>query len=58
LLVTGKNARDIAFVNEKLGGEFEMKDLGELTHFLGMGMSRGSGGAITVRIISQSYTKD
>jgi len=44
LLIAGKNGRDIAAVKVQLAGEFEMKDLGELKHFLGMRITRTSGG--------------
>ena len=40
LLIAGKNQRDIAAVKAQLAGEFEMKDLGELKHFLGMKITR------------------
>ena len=40
LLIAGQNRRDIANVKGQLAGEFEMKDLGELKHFLGMKISR------------------
>jgi hypothetical protein len=44
LLIAGKNGRDIANVKAQLSGEFEMKDLGKLTHFLGMRISQVNGG--------------
>ena len=40
LLIASKNGRDIAAVKAQLAGEFEMKDLGELKHFLGMNITR------------------
>ena len=43
LLIAGKNGRDIAAVKAQLAKEFEMKDLGELTHFLGMRITRTNG---------------
>ena len=40
MLIASKNGRDIAAVKAQLAGEFEMKDLGELKHFLGMNITR------------------
>ena len=47
LLIVGKNWRDIAAVKVQLAGEFEMKDLGELKHFLGMRITRNPNGRIS-----------
>jgi transposase InsO family protein len=44
LLIVGKHGSDIANVKAQLSREFEMKDLGELEHFLGMRISRVNGG--------------
>jgi transposase InsO family protein len=44
LLIVGKNGTDIAKVKAQLSGEFKMKDLGKLEHFLGMRISRHDGG--------------
>jgi hypothetical protein len=44
LLIVGKNSQDIANVKAQLSREFEMKDLGQLEHFLGMRISRQNGG--------------
>jgi Reverse transcriptase (RNA-dependent DNA polymerase) len=44
LLIVGKNGRDIANVKAQLSREFEMKDLGQLEHFLGMRISRHDSG--------------
>jgi hypothetical protein len=44
LLIVGKHGQDIANVKAQLAGEFEMKDLGELQHFLGMRITRQNGG--------------
>jgi len=54
LLIAGKNGRDIANTKAKLSGEFEMKDLGELTHFLGMRISRNNG---TITIDQAAYIR-
>jgi len=43
LLIAGKNVQDIAHVKQQLSKEFEMKDLGELKHFLGMRIIRTNG---------------
>jgi Reverse transcriptase (RNA-dependent DNA polymerase) len=48
LLIVGKNPRDIASVKAQLSGEFEMKDLGRLEHFLGMRITRYSNGNIAI----------
>src|SRR5271170_4861562 len=40
LLIAGRNVRDIAHVKQQLSKEFEMKDLRELKHFLGMRITR------------------
>ena len=44
----GKHGRDIANVKAQLAGEFEMKDLGKLEHFLGMRITRGPDGSISI----------
>src|SRR5437762_11968268 len=44
----GKHGRDIANVKAQLAGEFEMKDLGKLEHFLGMRITRGPNGSISI----------
>jgi Reverse transcriptase (RNA-dependent DNA polymerase) len=43
LLVAGKDGRHIAEVKRQFSSEFEMKDLGELQHFLGMRITRHNG---------------
>src|SRR5271154_4750077 len=43
LLIAEKNARDIVHVKQQLSKEFEMKDLGELKHFLEMRIIRTNG---------------
>jgi len=48
LLIAGKNGRDIAAVKAQLAGEFKMKDLGELKHFLGMKITRTPDGGISI----------
>ena len=48
LLIAGKNGRDIADVKAQLSNEFEMKDLGELKHFLGMRITRTPDGGISI----------
>ena len=48
LLVAGKNGKDIAAVKQQLGKEFEMKDLGQLRHFLGMRISQSPNGGISI----------
>ena len=48
LLIAGKNRRDIAAVKGQLAGEFEMKDLGELKHFVGMRIMRNPDGKISI----------
>jgi hypothetical protein len=48
LLIVGKHGRDIAKIKAQLSGEFEMKDLGQLTHFLGMQISRHLNGTISI----------
>jgi Reverse transcriptase (RNA-dependent DNA polymerase) len=48
LLIVGKNGLDIANVKAQLSHEFEMKDLGQLEHFLGMRISRHQNGNIAI----------
>ena len=48
MLIAGKNGRDIADVKAQLSNEFEMKDLGELKHFLGMRITRTPDGGISI----------
>jgi hypothetical protein len=48
LLIAGKSGKDIANVKAQLSREFEMKDLGELQHFLGMRISRHPNGSISI----------
>src|SRR5271170_7531977 len=48
LLIVGKDGRDIANVKAQLSAEFEMKDLSELQHFLGMRISRHPNGSIII----------
>ena len=43
LLIAGKDGKQIAWVKQQLSKEFEMKDLGELKHFLGMRITRTNG---------------
>jgi hypothetical protein len=43
LLIASKHGRDIATVKAQPTAEFEMKDFSELTHFLGMRISRHNG---------------
>jgi transposase InsO family protein len=48
LVIAGKDSRNIAKVKKQLAGAFKMKDLGELTHFLGMRVTKTSNGSITI----------
>jgi len=48
LLIAGNNGWDIAAVKVQSAGEFDMKDLGELKHFLGMRITRNSDGGISI----------
>jgi transposase InsO family protein len=48
LLIAGKDKKRIAMMKAQLSGEFEMKDLGELKHFLGMRIQRNANGNITI----------
>ena len=48
LLIAGKDGKQIADVKRQLASEFEMKDLGELKHFLGMRIARTLNGDITI----------
>ena len=43
MLIAERNARDIAHVKQQLSKKFEMKDLGEFKHFLGMRITRTNG---------------
>jgi len=40
LLIAGKDGKEIARLKQQLAGEFEMKDLGDVKHFLGMKITR------------------
>ena len=48
LLIARKNGWDIGDLKVELAGEFEMKDLGELKHFLGMRIMGNSSGGIFI----------
>ena len=48
ILIAGKNAANIAKVKKQLAGEFSMKDLGPISHFLGMRVTRTSDGDISI----------
>jgi len=49
LLIAGKDGTEIARVKKQLAGEFEMKDLGDIKHFLGMSIARDtSNGSISI----------
>ena len=60
LLIAGKNGRDIANVKAQLAVKFEMKNLGELKHFLGMRIMRNpSGGFPSIKpATSVKYLND
>jgi hypothetical protein len=44
LPIAGKDGQNIVEVKRQLSGEFKMKDLGKLQHFLGMRITRHNGG--------------
>jgi Reverse transcriptase (RNA-dependent DNA polymerase) len=56
ILIAGKGARNIAKVKKQLAGEFSMKDLGQITHFLGMRITRTADGDISID--QSTYVKD
>jgi len=55
ILIAGKDARNIAKVKKQLAGEFSMKDLGPIRHFLGMRVTRTDG---NISIDQSTYIKD
>jgi hypothetical protein len=55
ILIAGKNSQNIAKVKKQLAGEFSMKDLGQLKHFLGMRVTRTADG---ISIDQSTYVKD
>ena len=56
ILIAGKDAQNIAKVKKQLAGAFKMKDLGELSHFLGMRVTRTLDGDISID--QSTYIKD
>lgn len=56
ILIAGKSAQNIANVKKQLAGAFRMKDLGQLTHFLGMRVTRTPDGGISID--QSTYIKD
>jgi len=60
LLIAGKNERSIVSIKRQLSSAFEMKDLGKVSHFLGMRITQNSDGiaidqAIYVRTILERF---
>jgi Reverse transcriptase (RNA-dependent DNA polymerase). len=55
-LIAGKDRQNIAKVKGQLASTFRMKDLGQLTHFLGMRVTRISDGGISID--QSTYIKD
>jgi len=56
ILIAGKDARNIAKVKKQLAGEFSMKDLGPISHFLGMRVTRTADGDVSID--QSTYVKD
>ncbi|CAN1753617.1 Retrovirus-related Pol polyprotein from transposon TNT 1-94 [Linum perenne] len=46
IIITGDDEREINLLKQKLAGEFETKDLGEMKYFLGMEVARSTKGII------------
>ena len=56
ILIASKSGQNIAKVKDQLAGAFKMKDLGQLSHFLGMRVTRTSDGEISIN--PSTYIKD
>ena len=55
LIITGDDEREISRTKENLSVRFQMKELGELKHFLGLEIDRTNGGLL---LCQQKYAKD
>ena len=55
IVLTGDDKEEIQHIKRQLAAEFEMKDLGNLRHFLGMEIARNETG---VSISQRKYTLD